>query len=129
MAGPGKRIHLVAGVVVRPLVLVQGAHGDGRAERDAAFRAGLDVDLVGFVARGGQRGLAWPPTGQLRLDVGFGEAETGWAPVDYEGDAGAVGFSCGCDAEVGAEGGHGWCVGSDGYRGDYVSEGAARLSL
>lgn len=46
----GTRVEVSLGVVVRALVFVEDEEGEGGAEGDAVFGAGLDLDLVGFVA-------------------------------------------------------------------------------
>lgn len=78
---------------MRALVFIEGAESDGSAECDAIFGAGLDLDAVFFIARGGEGGLPRAPAGELRLDVGFGEVEAGWATVDHDSYAWAVGFA------------------------------------
>ena len=67
-------VHGGVAVVFGALVLVAHDHGDGRAEGEAEFGAGLDLDAVFFVAGGGEGGLAWSLGGRL---VGAGSWEQG----------------------------------------------------
>ena len=69
MTRPREAIHSLIPVILGPLILVHDAHADGRAQRDAELRAGLDLDPVLLIAGCGDGGLARPPTCELRLNV------------------------------------------------------------
>lgn len=85
-------------------VFVADPEGEGGAESDAFEGAAEDLDGIGFFAGGGDGGLAWAPAVEVRLDIGFGERQSGGATVDDHADAAAMGFAPGGDAEEVAEG-------------------------
>jgi hypothetical protein len=86
MTGPRKAIHRVIRIVFGSLVLVHDAHGNGSAEHDAIFRAGIDLHAVLFIARRRDSALAGSSTCELGLDVRLVEGETWRAAVDYDSD-------------------------------------------
>ena len=107
MAGPGELVHLVAGVVVRALVLVEHLHGDGRAERDAELGAGHDAHAVLLVAWRRDGALTRPPPRQLRLDVVLRQAQARRAAVDDDRHSRAVRFAGAAESQSSS------CVNSD----------------
>lgn len=93
MTGPRIQIHRLVSVVSRPLVLVQHAQPDRRAQSDAELRARLDLDPVLLVARRRDGALARTPPRQLGLDVEFGESHAWWAAIDDTADGATVRFA------------------------------------
>lgn len=89
----GVQVHGGVAIVLGALVLVEDEHADGRAQGDAAFGSGLNLNTVFFVARGRDGGLAGAAAGHLRLDVGLGEGHARRAAVDYAADRAAVGLA------------------------------------
>ena len=51
---------------------------------------GARTHLVGFVARRGEHGLARPPAGELRLNIGLRQREAGRDAIDDAADTLAV---------------------------------------
>lgn len=93
MARSWEQVHLVALVVMRPLVLVHDAKSNRRAQRDAELGAGLDLDPVLFISRGGYGALTRTTARELGLDVFLREAEAGRAAIDDGYDGATVGFA------------------------------------
>ncbi len=48
---------------------------------------------VGLVPLGDQAALSWAAPIQIRLEISFGERQSGRAPVDHHADAAAVGLA------------------------------------
>ena len=94
MAWPRVFIHCLIPIIVRTLILIQHAQPNRRAQRDAEFDAGLDLNPVFFVARRGDGGLTRPAPAHLWLNVGgFSERETWRAAVDNAANGAAMGFA------------------------------------
>lgn len=91
VGGPVYFGHLVVGFGT--VVLVANEDGDGGAEGFSFEGAGEDFALVGFVAGGGDFGLAGAAAVEFDLEIGFGERDEGRAAIDDDADASSVGFT------------------------------------
>lgn len=84
--GSGEHVHGRVAVVLGSLVLVQDQHADRCAQRHAELGAGLDLDTIFLVTRGGNCGLAGATSRHLGLDIVFSQEHARRAAVDYAAD-------------------------------------------
>jgi hypothetical protein len=81
--GMGRSGHLDHfAIIAGTLVLVVNQQADRRAEGQAVFHPREDGDPIRFFARRGQVALAGTAAIELRLDIGFGQLQTGRTAID-----------------------------------------------
>ena len=81
------------GVVVAVLILIADEEGYGRSRATPFKHAREYLHAVGFVARRGQRALAWPPTVEARLHIAFVNGNASRKTVQHAAYAGTVAFA------------------------------------